>query len=370
MSFASAYLLAKGLPASQVGTLLALGSLLSCAVQPFLADRADRFGGNMVKYLVIGLSALSMVFFVLLLSGRLSRTLMGIIYLLGIFTFDAMMPLLNSISVSFNSIGRKINYGFGRGIGSLAYSLAALGLGRVMAAFGEDWMIWAILAMLLANILITLGYPTMGEVQGKEKKNSECCSVTVFFSRYRWYCVSLLGVLLLGMFHAMTENYLIKIFDRLGGGSAEVGVALFVATFIEMFVLVFFEKIRKKIPDGSLLKIAGISFLLKSVLFLTVKSIEGIYLVQLLQATSYSFLAPTQVYYADQKVLKADMVKGQAFITAAYSLGCACGNFTGGQLIEFAGVDAMLIAGIVIAALGTAVFFLTVGKKDKCLLMK
>jgi len=367
MSFASAYLLAKGLPASQVGILLALGSLLSCAVQPFLADRADRFGGNMVKYLVVALSAVSAAFFALLLSGRLRGTLMGIVYLLGIFTFDAMMPLLNSISVSFNSLGRKINYGVGRGIGSLAYSLAALGLGRLMADFGEDWMIWAILAMLAANIIITLGYPSMGEVRTREKKNSECCSVGVFFSRYRWYCVSLLGVLLMGMFHAMTENYLIKIFDRLGGGSAEVGVALFVATFIEMFVLVFFEKIRKKIPDGTLLKIAGLSFLLKSVLFLVVKSVEGIYLVQLIQATSYSFLAPTQVYYADQKVLKADMVKGQAFITAAYSLGCACGNFTGGQLIEFAGVDAMLIAGIVIAALGTAVFFLTVGKKDKCL---
>ena len=367
MSFASAYLLAKGLPASQVGTLLALGSLLSCAVQPLLADRADRFGGNTVKYLVVGLSAVSMAFFALLLSGKLSGIIMGIVYLLGIFTFDAMMPLLNSISVSFNSMGRKINYGVGRGIGSLAYSLAALGLGRLMADFGEDWMIWAILAMLAANIVITLGYPSMGSSRGRDEKNSECCSVTVFFSRYRWYCLSLLGVLLLGMFHAMTENYLIKIFDRLGGGSAEVGVALFVATFIEMFVLLFFEKIRKKIPDGSLLKIAGLSFLLKSVLFLVVKSVEGIYLVQLLQATSYSFLAPTQVYYADQKVLKADMVKGQAFITAAYSLGCACGNFAGGQLIEFAGVDAMLIAGIVIAALGTAVFFLTVGKKDKCL---
>ncbi len=362
MSFASAYLLAKGLPASQVGTLLALGSLLSCAVQPLLADRADRFGGNMVKYLVVGLSAASMAFFALLLSGRLKGTLMGAVYLLGIFTFDAMMPLLNSISVSFNSAGRKINYGVGRGIGSLAYSLAALGLGRLMADFGEDWMIWAILAMLAANIIITLGYPSMGAAHRSGKTNSECCSVGVFFSRYRWYCVSLLGVLLLGMFHAMTENYLIKIFDRLGGGSAEVGVALFVATFIEMFVLVFFEKIRKRMADGLLLKIAGLSFLLKSVLFLAVGSVEGIYLVQLLQATSYSFLAPTQVYYAEQKVRKADMVKGQAFITAAYSLGCACGNFAGGQLIEFAGVEAMLIAGIVIAALGTAVLFLTVDR--------
>ncbi len=367
MSFASAYLLAKGLPASQVGTLLALGSLLSCAVQPFLADRADRFGGNMVKYLIVGLSFASMCFFGLLLTGWLGIGAMGIIYLLGIFTFDAMMPLLNSVSVSFNSAGRKINYGLGRGLGSLAYSLSALGLGRLMADFGEDWMIWVIIALLCANIVITLCYPSMGESVGKRGEESECCSVAVFFSRYRWYCVSLMGVLMMGMFHAMTENYLIKIFERLDGGSAEVGVALFIATFIEMFVLVFYERIRKKISDSTLLKLAGISFLLKSVLFLVVGSVEGIYLVQLLQATSYGFLSPTQVYYAGRKVLKADMVKGQAFITAAYSLGCACGNFAGGQLIEFSGVNAMLIAGVAMAAVGTAIFFLTVGKKDKCL---
>ena len=34
MSFASAFLLAKGFPASQVGVLLAAGNLLSCALQP------------------------------------------------------------------------------------------------------------------------------------------------------------------------------------------------------------------------------------------------------------------------------------------------------------------------------------------------
>ncbi len=367
MSFASAYLLAKGLPASQVGTLLALGSLLSCAVQPFLADRADRFGGNMIKYLIVALSLASMLCFGLLLTGKVGHGALGVVYLLGIFFFDAMMPLLNAVSVSFNSVGRKINYGLGRGLGSLAYSLAALGLGRVMADFGEDWMIWAIIALLAANIVITLAYPAMGEGTVAAKRESECCSVAVFFSRYRWYCLSLLGVLMMGMFHAMTENYLIKIFERLNGGSAEVGVALFVATFIEMFVLVFYERIRMRLSDTLLLKLAGLSFLLKSLLFLVVGSVEGIYLVQLLQATSYGFLSPTQVYYAGRKVLAADMVKGQAFITAAYSLGCACGNFAGGQLIEFAGVDAMLIAGVAMAAVGTAIFFLTVNKKDKCL---
>jgi len=368
MSFASAYLLAKGLPASLVGTLLAVGSLLSCAVQPMLADRADRLGGSTVKYMIIALSGAAMLFFGSLLMFPVGDAAMGVLYLLGIFTFDAMMPLLNAVSVSYNSAGIKINYGVGRGIGSLAYSLAALGLGRVIADFGEDWMIWVILALLAANIVISLGYPAVKiSLRGEEKKENQCCSIAVFFSRYRWYCLSLLGVLLLGAFHAMTENYMIKIFDRLGGGSAEVGVALFVATAIEALVLLFYEPIRKRIPEGLLLKIAGLSFLLKSVLFAVVGSIEGIYLVQLLQATSYSFLAPTQVFYADKKVLAADMVKGQAFITAAYSLGCAGGNFAGGVLIEHLGVSAMLTAGIVMAALGTAVFFLTVNKKDKVL---
>ena len=58
------------------------------------------------------------------------------------------------------------------------------------------------------------------------------------------------------------------------------------------------------------------------------------------------------------------MVKGQAFITASYTLGCAIGNFTGGQLLEHFGVVALLIAGIVMAAAGTFVLFWTVDRKD------
>ena len=73
---------------------------------------------------------------------------------------------------------------------------------------------------------------------------------------------------------------------------------------------------------------------------------------------------PTQLYYADSKVKPADMVKGQAFITAAYTLGCAIGNFTGGQLLDAFNVRVLLYAGVAMAVAGTAVFFLTVDKKD------
>lgn len=365
VSFATAFLLEQGFAASHIGILLAAGNLLSCAAQPVLASIADRIGGNIVKWFIAGLTALSMACFGVIQILPLPAGLYGLVYLLGVFTFDAMNPLLNAVSVSYNRIGYRINYGVGRGIGSFAYAVSALVIGKVMAAYGAAWMIWISIGLLVANVAATLGYPSLTESGVQRQAHSDCCSVPVFFRRYKWYCVSLLGVMLLAMFHAMTENYLIEVVSPLGGDSGTVGVALFVATAIEMVVIVNFDWLRTKISDSWLLKFAGLSFLLKSLLFLMARNVMAIYGIQLLQATSYSFLSPTQLYYADAKVSPADMVKGQAFITAAYTLGCAIGNFTGGQLLSAFNVRILLWAGVAMAAAGTAVFFLTVDKKDK-----
>ena len=162
----------------------------------------------------------------------------------------------------------------------------------------------------------------------------------------------------------MTENYLIEIVTPLGGDSGTVGVALFIATAIEALVMVYLDNIRSHISDNWLLKLAGLSFVLKSLLFLMAGNVMTIYFLQLLQATSYTFLSPIQMYYANNKIGAADMVKGQAFSTASYTLGCAAGNFAGGQLLSFFGLRTMLLAGIAMAVAGTAVFFLTVERYD------
>lgn len=127
----------------------------------------------------------------------------------------------------------------------------------------------------------------------------------------------------LGIFHAMTENYLIEIVSPLGGDSGSVGIALFIAAGVEAAVPVYFSKVRKLIPTGWLLKITSLSFLVKSFLFLLARDVWAICLIQPLRATSYTFMSPTQMYYATEKIPASDMVKGQAFITAAYPLGCA-----------------------------------------------
>ena len=364
VSFATAFLLQQGFAASTVGILLASGNLLSCGFQPLLASWADRTGGNVLKWLTLVLTLISAACFASIQLLPLPETLFGLLYLLGVFAFDAMNPLMNALNVSYMTNGYSINYGLSRGLGSLAYAFAALGIGKVMARFGSEWMIWISLGLLAINAAMTLSYPSLVTSVLKKKENRDACSVPVFFRRYKWYCVSLLGVMLLGMFHAMTENYLIEIVTPLGGDSGTVGVALFVATAIEAVFLVYLDQIRSKISDNWLLKIAGLSFVLKSVLFLTAGNVMTIYAIQLLQATSYTFLSPIQMYYANNKIRAADMVKGQAFSTASYTLGCAAGNFAGGQLLSAFDVRTMLLAGIAMAVAGTAVFFLTVEKQD------
>ena len=364
VSFATAFLLQQGFAASTVGLLLASGNLLSCGFQPVLASWADRTGGNVLKWLTLVLTLISGACFASIQLLPLPEMLFGLLYLLGVFAFDAMNPLMNALNVSYMTNGYSINYGLSRGLGSLAYAFAALGIGKVMARFGSEWMIWISLGLLAVNAAMTLSYPSLMTSVLKKKENRDACPVPVFFRRYKWYCVSLLGVMLLGMFHAMTENYLIEIVTPLGGDSGTVGVALFVATAIEAVFLVYLDRIRSRISDNWLLKIAGLSFVLKSVLFLAAGNVMTIYAIQLLQATSYTFLSPIQMYYANNKIRGADMVKGQAFSTASYTLGCAAGNFAGGQLLSAFDVRTMLIAGIAMAVAGTAVFFLTVEKQD------
>lgn len=362
-SFATTYLLGRGIPSGTVGTLLAAAGLLSCLTQPVLAGIADRAKKNILLKMLSAMTVLCIACFAVQLPSATSNTVAGLCYMLGMWSSDAMVSLVNALYVSYSQAGYAINYGASRGIGSAASAATTLTLGILIARFGAVWMIVLLICVRLACLISFSAYPKIEKTAKAETHPESGCTVRAFFSTYRWYCVSLIGILFLGMFHAMTENYMIAIMERLGGDSSHVGKALCIAMLSGAPVIFFYERIRKHISDTWLLRLAACSFLLKAILFYFARSIGMIYAVQLLQMTSFSFLAPTQVSYARAKVAKEDMVKGQAFITAAYALGCSAGNFAGGQLLT-RGVSAMLLAGIVMALLGTVLLFLTVNKQD------
>lgn len=361
-SFATAYLLRRGLSSALVGTLLAAAGLLSCLTQPVLAGAADRTRRSLVLPLLAGMNCLCAVCFGAQLLPQLPAPLAGALYMTGLWSADAMVPLLNALCVSCVQTGYAVNYGAARGIGSAASALSSLVLGHVLAQVGSEWMLLLLIGFRLLCIVTLLGYPRLEKPETAAKGTSSC-SVPAFFRRYRWYCVTLTAILFLGMYHAMTESYLIAILGRFGGSSQHVGTALFISSMTGAPVIFCSQRLRRFLSDNRLLKIAACSFLLRSILFFFAGSIPAIYLSQLLQATSYAFLAPTQVHFAQSRVHPADTVKGQAFSTAAYALGCSAGNFVGGQLLTIS-VNAMLLAGIGMALVGTAIMLFSVDRSN------
>lgn len=363
-SFATAYLLSRGMSSGLVGTLLAAAGLLSCLTQPVLASAADRSKRFVLIRMQVTTTLLCCLCLLLQFLPGLPVFWAGVFYMAGVFSSDTMTPLMNALSVAYNGAGYPINYGAARGIGSAASALSALAAGHILARCGAGWMLLFLLLFRLLCVLTFLGYPRIDKTESADESRGESCTVGEFFRRYRWYCASLLGVLFLGMYLAMTENYMIAIMGRLGGDSGNVGTALFLSSLVGAPVIFCFSRVRRHVSDTRLLKLAALTFLLRSVLVCMATSVAHIYLIQLLQVTSYAFLGPVQVYYAGDRVQSCDMVKGQAFITAAYALGCSLGNFTGGQLLNVS-VDAMLYAGVAMALSGVAVIFLTVDRRDR-----
>ena len=362
-SFATTFLLKSGLPSTLVGSLLAGAGLLSCLTQPLLAGRADRAKTFPVPRMMAILSAACCVCCLGLLVPGLPPLALGLIYGLGLWCSDAMMPLLNALYVGYNQGDYIIQFGIARCLGSVASALIALVLGHVIAALGLQWMLLLLLLFRVLCLIVLLGYPKISAPRGTRPQDTGC-TVAAFFSRYKWYCLSLLGILFLGMFHAMNEHYLIAIVAPFGGDSSHVGTALFISCIAGACMLLFADPVHKRLGTVRMLKIAAISFLLKAILFYFAPSIPVIYGLELLQMTSYAFLNPAQIYFAGERVSPQDMVKGQAFSTAAYSLGCSAGNLSGGVLLG-AGLHTLLLAGIVMTLTGSALLFLTADRQDR-----
>lgn len=105
VSFATLYLLSRGISAGMAGTLLALSGLLSCVSQPFLAAAADRAENFIVVKILVVMSVICCVSFVLQIVPGVPIWLAGIFYMIGLWSSDAMVPLLNALSVVYENAG-------------------------------------------------------------------------------------------------------------------------------------------------------------------------------------------------------------------------------------------------------------------------
>jgi len=365
-AFAVTYLMDRGFAAAQAGMMLALTSVCSCALQPVIGSYVDRRSMSLLAGIIRRFLFTALLSFLSIELLHPSLAVTAILFVLGSLTFSITVPLSSSLCAYYSQNGYHIDYGAGSGVGSLSFSFASLIIGYMIAARSSSFMMRFCLVFIIIEILMMMRYPKIEDRSSPSlhRASSSSLSLSAFCLRYRRFILTLLGVMLLAACHAMAENYLIQIFNRLGGGSEHVGTALFIACITAAPFLLYFERIQLRTGVIPLMRLAGVFYIAKAILLILAPSIGSVYLIVLLQTCTYGFLYPPLYYFVGQRIPAADTAKGQTMASSLYTLGTALGNSLGGTVIDMFSLNAMLALAASIALCGMLLINATIAKAD------
>ena len=136
-----------------------------------------------------------------------------------------------------------------------------------------------------------------------------------------------------------------------------MGTATAIAAMSELPTLFLFGYMLKKARCDIWFRLTGIFFTLKSLGSLLAPNMTVFYGIQIFQMLGWGLMAAASVYYVNSIMDAEDAIKGQAYITMTYTLGSVIGAFLGGALIDFSGVNTMLLFATISAAVGAVIIF-------------
>ncbi len=86
------------------------------------------------------------------------------------------------------------------------------------------------------------------------------------------------------------------------------------------------------------------------------------YLSQSFQMFAYAVFIPASAYYVSMTMEDLDQVKGQAYITSAFTIGGVFSNLASGVILDNVGMKAMLVAGSAVCGVGMIVTFIAMSR--------
>lgn len=368
IGYASVFLLNKGFSNGEIGIVLALSSVAAVIFQPVVASFIDNNKKIEIKN-VISLAVLVVVAMSLVLYFMNKPSMMLLALIIMVFTiFQVLQPLMNSLAFSFEKRGYAINFGLARGIGSVAYALTSMVLGYVLESYNPNVLPLFYVAFSIGVLLFVYSFALpkgAKEVEVVEENNEEeveQLSIGQFVMKYKLFMLFLAGTVLVFFEHTIINNFFIQIINNVDGSSSDMGNAIFLGAMLELPTMALFSRLKEKIHCSTLLKIAAIFFTIKHLLTFLASSMVLIYAAQVLQMLAFALFIPASVYYVTQLVDKVDLVKGQAMVTGAMTLSSVFASFLGGILLDSVGAHTMLLIGLVVSVIGTAIMIFSVEK--------
>lgn len=361
--FSSVYLRAQGLNDSQIGIILALGTVINVAAQPVMGSLADRTRK-------LSLNRLIAIFYLIMFAaaGALMPSALPVWLVAGLFvvlnfSVSISETFANSLAMEQVNRGVNLNFGLARGMGSVGYALGSLGLGRLVALNGERMVMPFVIVLSLMSIAALLPFGR-GTVM-TEKKDPKTLKLGVFVRENKRFCLFVVGVALMYYCYCVRGSYMYQIVLAIGGDVEQFGSITAFTAFVELPAMAAYPLLSKKFKTRTIVLFAAVCFVIRTLIICFAQNMLWIYVSQSMQMVSYALFIPASVYYVNEMIGETNRNKGQTFLGMGQSLSSICASLCGGWMLTAAGGDpqTMLLTAAIISSAG--VVLLAVVKPQK-----
>ena len=366
-AYQAALLGERGFTSGQIGLLIAVRCLAGIFLQPALGGFADRHPHVPLRLIVslsLALSLVASLAFQFIHMGMAGTV--AVFVVIGGFEVSAY-PLMDAMAIQYINAGVPIRYSLGRGIGSLSYALLCIFLGLQAGRFGLESTLTTHAVLVAVEIALVATYPAFhGQLPQREQSPEKPHSIPYLLRQNPSFTLMLVAIMLFLTGVLPLSNFLVNVVASHGGGSGELGVALFLMAAFELPTAFVFLRLYRRMGSAKLLVMSMVFGLGKALALLAAPSLVWVMLAQPLQMFGYGLFTPTSVYYVNESVPEVDRVRGQTLMmVASNGLGGVLGSLFAGRALDLGGADLMLVFCVVTCGLAALLALLALRLQRK-----
>ena len=337
VSFLPYFLATTGVSASQIGLVLAAGTIVQVCVAPLFGLAADRIGIKLVLGLSAAGAALSFSLFLTVPQGTLHVLL---VYALFAMATASLNPLTDALSVPA-CLRAGIPYGWVRGMGSAGFFVGVVGSSAIIARAGIGSIV--LLTTLLLGLMSAM-VPTLPPALAPAAEDPASGGVWTLLADRNFRRILLVAALVLGG-HAMSDAFIVIHWTNIGIGTQTVGILLAIAVVSELLVFVVVgPMLLARLGPSACAVVGATAGIIRWAVLAETQSVGLALAAQMLHGLTFSL-----VHLACMQVLA--VVAPRRYFATAQSLYGICGNAIASGAI-------MLAAGALFATLHAHAFWL------------
>ncbi len=361
--FMAVYLTHYGFADTQIGLTASAVSLITILFQLFVSSYSDANMHVPIKRII------AIVYFIMLgLVSVLALIPMPVILMMGVYSLtggfaNSLPGLFNAQVIQFINAGIPVNFGWPRGISSIAYALTAFLVGQLMESYSPTILMPICMVFIVLAVLMILLMPRPEAETGDEAvpglaQAPQRTSLRQLLSASPVLQVFLLSAIFMSAGQSNVFLFLTRVIEANGGNKADLGLAMFIQAGIEMPAMFLTPWLLRRFRARAILVVSVSAYLLKFTIIYFSTSLAGIYTAMAVSVLCFGLYGMTSVFFVNDIVRYNEKVRAQTLVTASGALAAIANNLTAGWIVETYGIARLNLVCMLLQVVAASLMFL------------